>query len=345
MRGSYVPGTKPASNCDKLPRIPPSLQDPLSGRLRAAVQGRLGESRTNGCVPSSRLAPLQKPLLVARLHVALGQPSAGFDELHDVDQLFRRHHGKANPRDDPGPEAVHLVGPGKLEGAGAVWVGEDLSQERRIDLCAHVNRRGIGARDLLQESRREEGAREREQIQCDEEGLVQGTEDEEDRLGWFSAFITSHGTEVKKEEGRGGSRRKGRTYPVGIVQIQNPASRLVDVLVALIRAAHGQSGVHVHIMAREIERDQALEDDGPAGEGGREEDEQAGGRAAIGHHVEDGAEAGRLVEVARGIAVEGIEEARDAVQERARSRVQGHVVERGHGEHDSRITCSAPGRR
>ena len=158
----------------------------------------------------------------------------------------------------------------------------------------------------------------------------------------WEGFQHSRGlTELKKE----GGGRKGGTYPVGIVQVQNPASRLVDVLVALVRAAHGQSGVHVHIVARKIERYQALEDDGPAGEGGREEDKQAGCRAAIGHHVEDGAEAGGLVEVAGGIAVEGIEEARDAVQERARSRVQGHVVERRHGEHDSRITCDAPGRR
>ena len=124
---------------------------------------------------------------------------------------------------------------------------------------------------------------------------------------------------------------------VGVVQIQDPAAALVDLLVRLADAAHDQRGVHVHVVAGEVEGDEALEDDGPAREGGGEEDEQARRRAAVGHHVEHGAEARRLAEVARGVAVESVEEARDAVEQRAGARVEGHVVEGAEGEDDAYI--------
>lgn len=117
------------------------------------------------------------------------------------------------------------------------------------------------------------------------------------------------------------------THPIGIVEIENEAPRLVDVLVTFIRAAHGQSRVHMHVVAGHVEGDQALEDDGPPGEGGGEEDEQAGRRAAVRDHVEHSAEAGGLVKVASGIPVEGVEKTRDAVEQRACSGVEGHVVE------------------
>jgi hypothetical protein len=106
---------------------------------------------------------------------------------------------------------------------------------------------------------------------------------------------------------------------------------------ALLGPAHGQRGVHVHVVAREVEGDQTLEEDGPAGEGGRQENQQTRRGAAVRDHVQDGAEARRLLEVARGIAVQRIQQARDAVQERAGARVQRHVVERGDGEDDARV--------
>lgn len=77
----------------------------------------------------------------------------------------------------------------------------------------------------------------------------------------------------------------------------------------------------MHVVAGEVEGNQALEDDSPAREGGREEDEQAGRGAAVRDHVEDGAEARGLLEEAGGVAVDGVEEARDAVEERAGPRV------------------------
>lgn len=97
---------------------------------------------------------------------------------------------------------------------------------------------------------------------------------------------------------------------------------------ALVGAAHGQGGVHVHVVAGQVEGDQALEEDGPARPGGAEEDQQTGGGAAVGDHVEHGAEGGGLVVDAGSVAVEPVEQAGDAVQGRACPGVKGHVVER-----------------
>lgn len=90
---------------------------------------------------------------------------------------------------------------------------------------------------------------------------------------------------------------------------------------AVVGAAHGQGCVHVDVVAGKVERDQALEQNGPAGEGRRQKDEQAGGGAAVGHHVQHGAEARRLLKVAGRIAVEGVKKAGYAVQQRAGARV------------------------
>lgn len=141
---------------------------------------------------------------------------------------------------------------------------------------------------------------------------------------------------VEKGEVWGWQRGVGREmYLVGVVERQNAATRLVDVLVAVVGAAHGQRRIHVHVVAGKVERNQALEHDGPAREGRRQEDEQARRGAAVRDHVKDGAEAGRLLKVPRSIAVEGVEEAGYAVQQRACAGMQGHVIERGDGEHDA----------
>lgn len=94
---------------------------------------------------------------------------------------------------------------------------------------------------------------------------------------------------------------------------------------------HRQRRVHVHIMTGKIQTDQPLEDDAPTRERAGQEDKQAGCRAAVGHHVEDGAEAGGLMEVARRVAVERVEDAGDAVEEGAGAWVERHVVEGGDG--------------
>jgi hypothetical protein len=69
----------------------------------------------------------------------------------------------------------------------------------------------------------------------------------------------------------------------------------------------------MHIVAGEVQRNQSLEDDSPAGERGREENEEAGSGASIRDHVKDSAESSRLLEDAGKVAIEGIEQAGDAV--------------------------------
>lgn len=93
----------------------------------------------------------------------------------------------------------------------------------------------------------------------------------------------------------------------------------------------------MHVMAREIQRDKTLKHDRPARERGGEENKQTRRRAAISHHIQNSAEAGGLAEVARGVAVERVEETRHAVEDCAGSGVERHVVERAEGEDDAHV--------
>jgi hypothetical protein len=107
--------------------------------------------------------------------------------------------------------------------------------------------------------------------------------------------------------------------------------------VAVVRATNNKAGIHMHVVASEIKRDKALEENSPSREGRRKEDEEAGCGASVGHHVQDGAESGRLFEPSSGVAIEGIEEARYRVEEAACARMEWHVVERCDSEDDSRV--------
>lgn len=109
----------------------------------------------------------------------------------------------------------------------------------------------------------------------------------------------------------------------------------------LIAPAHAQRRIHVHVVTRQVQRDQSLEDDTPSREGACQEDEQAGCRAAIRHHVEHSAKFCRLFESAGGHAVEGVEEAGNAVCGCAGAGVEGHVVERDDGEDNTAVTCGS----
>jgi hypothetical protein len=135
-----------------------------------------------------------------------------------------------------------------------------------------------------------------------------------------------------------GLRQNGRqTYVVGVVLLQDPAPALIHVLVALFAAAHAQRRIHVHIVARQVERDEALEHDAPARESLRQEDEQAGRGASVCDHVQYRTKFGALFEPARCVAVKGIEETGDAVEDRACTGVEGHVVKRCYGEDDAGV--------
>lgn len=62
-------------------------------------------------------------------------------------------------------------------------------------------------------------------------------------------------------------------YLVCVVEVQKPALALVNVLVARICASHNHRCVHMDVVAGKVQSNQALEDDRPAREGGRQEDE------------------------------------------------------------------------
>lgn len=126
-------------------------------------------------------------------------------------------------------------------------------------------------------------------------------------------------------------------YIVGVVLFQNPAPALIDILMALPAAAHTQRRIHMHVVTGQVQADQALENDAEAREGLRQEDEQARGRAPVRHHIEHGAELGGLAEAAGGVAIQGVEQAGDAVEERAGAGVQRHVVEGCEREDDARV--------
>lgn len=107
----------------------------------------------------------------------------------------------------------------------------------------------------------------------------------------------------------------------------------------LARPAHGQCRIHVDVVRCQIQTDQALEENAPSGERGGEIHEQASGRASIGHHIQDGAELGGLLKVSCCDPIERVQQAGYAVEERAGPRVNGHVIQRGDGEDDSRVAC------
>lgn len=88
---------------------------------------------------------------------------------------------------------------------------------------------------------------------------------------------------------------------------------------AMFCAAHNKCGIHVDVVAGKVERNQALENDGPSGERRGQEHQEARSRAAVRHHIEHRAKAGALLVVSRGVAIEGVKEAGNTVQDRTRS--------------------------
>lgn len=124
-----------------------------------------------------------------------------------------------------------------------------------------------------------------------------------------------------------------------VVLVEDPAAAGVDLLVALVGTTHAQRSVHVHVVTGQVQANQTLEDDSPSGPGGAQEDNQARGRATVGHHIQHGAESGRLVKVTRRITIQCVEQARDAVKKRTRARVEGHVVEGCESKDNSEIPC------
>lgn len=50
-------------------------------------------------------------------------------------------------------------------------------------------------------------------------------------------------------------------------------------------AAYSERGIHVHVMAGKVQANKQLEDHAPSRSCNRQEDQQAGGRASVRHHI------------------------------------------------------------
>ena len=98
------------------------------------------------------------------LHVTLGEPPAGLDELDDVQDLLDGHDGETNARDDPRPERVHLVGAGHFEGSGAVGVREELAERRAIKLSSLLDGGGLALAHGAEKVGRQKGRGEGEEV-------------------------------------------------------------------------------------------------------------------------------------------------------------------------------------
>lgn len=84
-----------------------------------------------------------------------------------------------------------------------------------------------------------------------------------------------------------------------VILVKNPATAGINLFVALACTAHGQGSVHVHVVTGQVQTDETLEEDGPSGPSGTQENKQTGSGTAISDHIQDRAERGGLVEVTR----------------------------------------------
>lgn len=117
------------------------------------------------------------------------------------------------------------------------------------------------------------------------------------------------------------------TYSVGIVEVQELASRLIYFLVTLIGSSHTQRSIHVHVVTGKIQADKALKQESPSRKRGAKKDQQARSGATIRDHIEYRTEPGRLLEMPRGHSIQCIKQARHAVKYGACSRMKRHIVE------------------
>jgi len=107
---------------------------------------------------------------------------------------------------------------------------------------------------------------------------------------------------------------------------------LIHLLMTLPTPAHRQRRIHLHIVTRQIQTNQSLKQNRPPWKCACEEHQQTCCCAAISDHIQNGAEFCGLLEFSRCHAVEGVQEAGDAVEEGTGAGVEGHIVEGCYGE-------------
>lgn len=258
-------------------------EDNKNTKRPASVRKREREKMKNQCPPKTNLIR-PDPYIPYISHLQLLRRRRSHSSSS---RSLRPHFEIALRQGDRGLDHLHDIDP--------LLRGADGERDRR-----HDPRPANLALEL----------REREQIHCQEEDLVGRTEREQHLLqrGVSHSFLqhkTRSGGAGADLRAAGDSNKP--TYIIRVVQIQDTAPLLLDRLVAADAAV--ERGIHVHVVACEVETDEALEEDCPFRVCRGEEAEEARGRAAVRDHVEDGAELCRLVEGAGGVAVEGVEEA------------------------------------
>ena len=261
----------------------------------------------------------------AALNVSLNQQLAGVDQLDNVDKLLEQHDRGRDGGDDPRERAVDFVGAGHLKGTRTPGAGEKI---RRLGMgrVAGLGGGGLGIADGLQKRGGQHRRRKRKEVETNEAELIKSAANEQHGLD--NKQSVSHSTHQI---------RATSSYLAVVVLVEHPVPVGVDLLVALVGPAHAQRRIHVHVVTGQVQRDQTLENDGPPGPGGAQEDQQARGGAAVRHHVQDRAESGRLVEIPRRISIQCIQQTRYAIKEGAGARVQRHVIEGCDGEDDAEV--------
>lgn len=82
----------------------------------------------------------------------------------------------------------------------------------------------------------------------------------------------------------------------------------------------------MHVVAGHVQADETLEEDGPPGPGGAQEDQETRGSAAVGNHVQHCTKGGGLVEVSCCITVQGVQQTGHRIEEGAGPGMEGHVI-------------------
>lgn len=141
--------------------------------------------RSRVCLPgdirSTRdLLQLVESSLLPVFPVALSQPPACLNQLHNIDILLERHDGQADNAKSPGDSAVHLVGAGHFHCRGRERRGEESG---RLGRGGRAREKGERFAAIDRQEGGSDGRRgEAEEVEGDEEEFVQGAADEEDPL-------------------------------------------------------------------------------------------------------------------------------------------------------------------
>lgn len=143
------------------------------------------QCRSRVCHPDNSrstkdLLQLVESSLLPIFPVALSQPPARLNQLHNIDVLLEGHDGQADDAKGPGDGAVHLVGAGHFHCGGGERRGEESGRLGSGGRARHEGERlaAVDGQEGGSDGRRGEA----EEVEGDEKEFVEGAADEEDPL-------------------------------------------------------------------------------------------------------------------------------------------------------------------